>query len=213
MSKDPIHLENRVKTGARLFSPTAGRNKAPIGHVLSPYLPPKAKVLEIASGTGEHAAHMCGLRSDIIWQPTDIDAESRASQNAWRTDVPTQMLPSLSVDTTAPEWWGGLGDFDVLYCANMIHIAPWEAALGLAEGAGQLLRGGGVMALYGPFLEGAKTAQSNLNFDANLKRRNPAWGVRDLSSVKHIFADAGVGFTAYVEMPAENRLLIFTKRM
>lgn len=213
MAKDPIHLEDRTKTGARLFSPTAARNKAPIGHVLNPYLPQNAKVLEIASGTGEHAAHMCGLRSDISWQPTDIDPESRTSQDAWRTEVPTQMHPSLHVDTTAPDWWGGLGGFDLLYCANMIHIAPWAAALGLAKGAGQILPNGGVMALYGPFLEGAKTAKSNLDFDANLKRRNPAWGVRDLSSVKHIFADAGVGFTAYVEMPAENRLLIFTKRI
>jgi len=213
MTKPPIHLENREKSGARLYSPTAGRNKAPIGNALSPYLPKDASVLEIASGTGEHAAHMCGIRPDISWQPTDTDPESRASQNAWRLDVPAQMRPSLSIDTAAPEWHGGLDRYDVVYCANMIHIAPWEAALGLARGAGRILPVGGTMALYGPFKEGADTSESNLNFDANLKRRNPAWGVRNLSSVKHIFADAGLDLTVRAVMPAENRLLIFTKRM
>lgn len=212
MSKVPIHLENREKLGARLYSPTAARNKGPIGEVLAEYLPQDAKILEIASGTGEHAAHMCGVRPDIKWQPTDIDPESRSSQNAWRKDAPGQMYPALSIDTTAPAWWGGIEGVGVIYCANMIHIAPWEAALGLAKGAGELLPAGGVMALYGPFQEGPGTAESNLDFDANLKRRNPAWGVRDLAPVKHIFADAGLSLSARHVMPAENRLLVFTKR-
>jgi len=212
MSKTPIHLENRDKFGARLYSPTAGRNKGPIGEVLAEHLPQNAKVLEVASGTGEHAVHVCGIRPDISWQPTDIDPGSRASQNAWRTDVPSQMHPAMSIDTTAFEWWGELESFNAVYCANMIHIAPWEAALGLAAGAGQLLPADGLMMLYGPFQEGEATALSNLSFDANLKRRNPAWGVRDLSSVKHIFADAGLSLSARLVMPAENRLLVFTKR-
>lgn len=210
-AKDPIHLENREQTGARLFSPTAGRNKAPIGEVISPYIPQGGKVLEIASGTGEHGAYMCGLRPDIIWQPSDPNAESRASQNDWASDCDGRMLPSLDIDTTQPNWTDGLSGFDVIYCANMIHIAPWEAALGMVSGAGKLLGNGSTFILYGPFLEEAGTAESNLQFDVNLKGRNASWGVRNLDAVKHIFSEAGFTHTARIVMPKENRTLIFAK--
>jgi hypothetical protein len=210
-SKDPIHLENREQAGARLFSPTAARNKAPIGEAISDYLPQGAKVLEIASGTGEHGAYMCELRPDIRWQPSDPNAESRESQDDWAKDAGGSMLPSLSVDTMQPNWTAHLPRFDVVYCSNMIHIAPWEAALGLAKGAGELLRTGDHAFLYGPFLEGADTAPSNLQFDANLKARNPSWGVRNLEAVKHIFSEAGFTLQARIVMPKENRTLIFTK--
>lgn len=209
--KDPIHLENRQQAGARLFSPTAGRNKAPIGEVITDYIPKDAKVLEVASGTGEHGAYMCGIRSDIIWQPSDPNAESRASQNDWALDCDGRMLPSLKIDTTQANWTKGLSDFDVIYCANMIHIAPWDAVLGLAKGAGKLLGEGSTFILYGPFLEDAETAESNLQFDINLKSRNANWGVRNLEAVKHIFSEAGFTHTARIVMPKENRTLIFTK--
>jgi len=117
----------------------------------------------------------------------------------------------LSIDTTHLEWWGGLDVCDAVFCANMIHIAPWEATVGLAAGAGQILSENGLMVLYGPFLEGRKTAQSNLKFDKNLKARNPKWGVRSLDSVKHIFADVGLNLQTRIEMPAENRILVFSK--
>lgn len=209
--KDPIHLENREQDGIRLFSPTAGRNKAPIGEVIRQYIPQGAKILEIASGTGEHGAHMCGIRPDIIWQPSDPNAESRASQNDWALDGNGRMLSSLDIDTTQPDWTSGLSGFDVIYCANMIHIAPWEAALGLAKGAGKLLSKTSKVILYGPFLEGAETAESNLQFDVTLKARNSHWGVRNLEDVKHIFSEAGFTHTAHIVMPKENRTLIFTK--
>jgi len=209
--KDPIHLENREQTGMRLFSPTAGRNKAPIGGIISQYIPEGGKVLEIASGTGEHGAYMCGLRPDITWQPSDPNEESRASQDDWALDCGGRMFPSLEIDTTAVDWIKNLSGFDVIYCANMIHIAPWEAALGLASGGGKLLGAGSTFILYGPFLEGAETAESNLQFDANLKGRNTSWGVRNLEDVKHIFSEAGFTLQARIVMPKENRTLIFTK--
>jgi hypothetical protein len=210
-SKPPIHLENREQSGTRLFSPTAGRNKEPISAVISQHIPRGAKVLEIASGTGEHGAFMCGARPDIMWQPSDPNAESRASQNDWAQDCGGRMLSSLEVDTTQQEWPDRLSDLDVIYCANMIHIAPWEAALGLVNGASKLLKAGSRFILYGPFLEGGETAPSNLQFDVSLKSRNPSWGVRNLEDVKHIFSEAGFTHSARIVMPKENRTLIFTK--
>lgn len=209
--KDPIHLEDRVQSGTKLFSPTAGRNKTPIGEVIDPHIPKGGRVLEIASGTGEHGAYVCGLRPDITWQPTDPNAQSRESQNEWAKDCGGKMLPSLSLDTTQPNWAQELPHYDVIYCANMIHIAPWEAALGLVEGARQLLKTGSKFILYGPFQEGEQTAASNLAFDVSLKGRNPRWGVRNLHDVKHIFSVAGFTHTARIVMPKENRTLIFTK--
>ncbi len=211
MSDKPIHLENRGADGARLYSPSAGRNSPDIANVLARRLLRGARVLEIAAGTGEHAVHVCGRRSDIIWQPSDPDAASRASQSAWASECPGQILPSIDIDTTKADWWNDLGSFDAVYCANMIHIAPWEAALGLATGAVHLLSPSGIMCLYGPFQEGEQTAASNLEFDVNLKKRDPAWGVRDLDSVKHIFADTGLKEMTRIVMPKENRMLIFSE--
>ena len=210
-AKDPIHLENREQLGARLFSPTAARNKAPIGEVITHHIPRRALVLEIASGSGEHGAHMCALRPDIIWQPTDPNAESRESQDDWAKDCAGRVLPSLSLDTLQPNWTQHLPDYDVIYCANMIHIAPWEAALGMVKGASQILKTGGTFILYGPFKEGAETAESNLNFDKSLKSRNSAWGVRDIDDVKRIFAQSEFVFEDRIVMPKENRTLIFKR--
>ena len=194
----------------RLYSPSAGRNSGPISEFLAQKLHKQASVLEIASGSGEHGVAICQKRSDITWQMSDPDERSRLSQNDWRLEFPDRIQPSLPLSMTNPEWWGGLEKFDAIYCANMIHIAPWEAALGLAQGAENILNFGGHLILYGPFKEGNQTAQSNLNFDRSLKSRNPTWGVRDLDSVKHIFADVGFNLQARIEMPAENRILLFS---
>jgi len=195
----------------RLFSPSAGRNSGAISDVLAERMPQKGRVLEIASGSGEHAVAISRKRPDITWQTSDPDGISRNSQDAWRSECPGQILPSLPISTTDFEWWAELGPFDAIYCANMIHIAPWAAALGLAQGAEQLLDSGQPLFLYGPFKEGDQTAQSNLNFDQSLQSRNPEWGVRSLDSVKHMFADVGLNLQARIEMPAENRLLVFFK--
>lgn len=210
-SKNPIHLENREQTGTRLFSPTAGRNKEPISRAISEHIPRGARVLEIASGTGEHGAYMCSSRPDIFWQPSDPNAESRASQDDWAQDCGGRMLPSLPIDTTLLDWADTLTSFDVIYCANMIHIAPWEAGVGLVRGAASILKADSKFILYGPFIEEGETATSNLQFDVSLKSRNPEWGVRNLEDVKHIFSEAGFTHSARIVMPKENRTLIFTK--
>lgn len=207
--KLPIHLENRKQTGARLYSPSAGRNKEAIGKVLTEYIPQNAKILEIASGSGEHGSHLCNLRRDITWQPSDPDQASRESQDDWAKDYPEQILASLSLNTMDVKWWNGLSEFEGIFCANMIHIAPWAAACGLAQGAKHILSRGGYVFLYGPFLE-EETAPSNLEFNQSLLRRNPEWGVRNLSAVKHIFSEEGFNLSARIVMPKENRLLVFT---
>lgn len=207
----PLALETRGQESKRLSSPSAGRNRGIISKTLAQNLPRGARVLEIASGSGEHGVAICQLRPDIIWQASDPDEASRESQNAWASTCQGQILPSLNIDTMKTGWADGLEQFDAIFCANMIHIAPWEAAEGLAIGAGRLCRSGGQMLLYGPFLEGDKTAPSNLDFDASLKSRNSAWGVRKLDSVKHIFSGAGFTLAAPLVMPKENRMLIFTK--
>jgi len=209
--KPPIHLENRDQSGVRLFSPTAGRNKGVIGNVLAEHLPQGTALLEIASGSGEHGVHVCGLRPDVTWQPSDPDDVSRASQDDWAKDRPGQILASLPLNTMNMNWWNGLSGFDGIFCANMIHIAPWAAACGLAEGANHVLKRDGRVFLYGPFLEGKETAPSNLKFNETLLKRNPEWGVRKLSAVKHIFSEQGFNLSARLVMPKENRLLIFER--
>ncbi len=208
---DPIHLENRDQKGTRMFSPTAGRNSGPISMILSDILPSSASVLEVGSGTGEHAVAACTARPDINWQTSDPDQKSRQSQDAWRSEHPHQINPSLDLDMTLGSWWANLGEFDAVFSANMIHIAPWEAALGLVKGASEILHSKGLVILYGPFLEGEKTAPSNLKFDETLKSRNPKWGVRTLDSVKHIFAEMGFNLQARFKMPAENQILVFSR--
>ena len=207
----PLALEDRAREGAKRFSPSAARNREVIGETLSRLLPQGARVLEIASGTGEHAAHMVGLRPDLVWQTSDPDADSRASQDAWATDAGGRILPSLALSTTAPLWWEGLSTFDALFCANMIHIAPWRAAQGLAEGAAHLLAPSGLAILYGPFLDGERSTEGNMAFDASLRGRDPEWGVRELAAVKALFAKHGLGPAGDVAMPANNRVLVFAK--
>jgi len=207
----PIHLEQRSQEGVRKFSPTAARNRGPIGDVLSALLAPNSRVLEIASGTGEHALHMCRLRPDIFWQPSDPDSASRASQADWAKDSCGNMASPLNVNVMQSGWESGLPACDVIYCANMIHIAPWAAAEGLAAGAQKSLKTGQLLVLYGPFKQGEQTAPSNLDFDASLKSRNPEWGVRDLEAVKHIFELHGFNSTQQTVMPKNNLILVFKR--
>ncbi len=213
MSSMPIHLETREASGAsRLSSPSAGRNQQVIAETLQTRLPKNARVLEIASGTGEHALAICRQRSDIVWQNSDPDARSRASQDDWAKEAGEQILPALSLDMMQDHWWKGMDPYGAMFCANMIHIAPFEAAIGYVRGAAALLKDDGMAFLYGPFLEGSATATSNLEFDKALKARNPDWGVRSLESIKHIFVDVGFNLQARLVMPKENRLLIFSRR-
>ncbi len=213
MSDKPKHLEEREMSGAREFSPSAARNIPPLLEKLTGLWPENAHVLEIASGTGQHAAAFCEARPDLTWQMSDPHEAARDSQNAWAQDSAGRLKPSLKIDVTQTDWWADLGEFDAMFCANMIHIAPSSTVVGLAAGAAALLSNSGRFYLYGPFKEGAETAKSNLDFDESLKKRDPDWGIRHLSDVKHIFATYGLNLFERVVMPKENRLLMFKRSL
>ncbi len=192
-------------------APAAARNRQPILDVLQPRLPAKGLVLEIASGTGEHVVHYAAARPDLTFQPSDPDADSRASVDDWvRTLGLTNVRPALEIDVTKAAW--PVDRADAVLCCNMIHIAPWEAAVGLVSGAARLLPAGGLLFTYGPYRRGGRhTAPSNEAFDADLRRRNPAWGVRDLETVTELARERGFSAPEIVEMPANNLSLLFTR--
>ena len=205
MTDRPIALETRVEEGDRMFSPSAGRNKTDIADTLAGVLPRHAQVLEVGSGTGEHGAALADVRPDVHWQYSDPDVRSRRSQRAWAS--PTWPDP-LELSVTSPNWSRDLPRYDVIFSANMIHIAPWDATLGLAVGA---FERADTVIFYGPFLTGTSTAPSNLEFDQSLKRRNPAWGVRKLSTVKDIFAKLGFSESETISMPRNNLIVRLSK--
>ncbi|WP_017930163.1 DUF938 domain-containing protein [Robiginitomaculum antarcticum] len=212
MSDKPVHLEDRTSEGARLFSPTAARNCGPIADIIAPQIKPGQCVLEIASGTGQQAMAIIDKALDIYWQPSDPDAASRASVKTYIEAAPLRLLDPLNIDVTQPNWWAALPrTYDHMFCANMIHIAPAAALHGLAKGAGELLPPGGNIWLYGPFLFGDDSAQSNLTFNDRLKQRDPAWGVRELDFVKPIFANAGLDCDRVTAMPANNHIICLKK--
>lgn len=197
--------------GART-APAVARNRDPILDVLRRVLPAKGAVLEIASGTGEHAVHFAAGLPGLTWQPTDPDADALASIAAHRASAQLPNLkPPLEFDVTSPEW--PLPRADAVVSINMIHIAPWAAAQGLMAGAGRLLASGGVLFLYGPFREnGRHTAPSNESFDASLKQRNPQWGVRDFGEVAELAGQHGFDLVERVTMPANNLSVVFRHR-
>jgi SAM-dependent methyltransferase len=193
---------------ARRSSHSVERNRDPILAALRPLLPPTGLVLEVASGSGEHAAHFAAALRDLTFQPSDPNPEALASIDAWCGGLPN-VRPALDLDAAAPGW--PIKRADAVLCVNMIHIAPWTAAQGLVAGAGRVLRPGGLLALYGPFLrDGTPTAPSNAAFDAGLRARDPAWGLRRLEDVAALAAAAGFGPPAVTAMPANNLLVAFT---
>ncbi|NML30242.1 DUF938 domain-containing protein [Paraburkholderia antibiotica] len=199
-------------TDARQHSPSAERNRDPILAVLRDALPSSGRVLEIASGTGEHAIWFAGALPGLDWQPSDADEDARASIVAWRAHaaLPNLRAP-LALDVRRPDW--GIDALDAVVCINMIHISPWSAAQALFDGAGRRLVDGGVLYLYGPYKrDGAHTAPSNDAFDHWLKSRDPDWGVRDMEAVVALGDAAGLVCEQVVAMPANNFSLVFRKR-
>ena len=192
-----------------LTSPSVARNREPILAVLRRVLPVRGIVLEIASGTGEHAIHFAAALPELIWQPTDRDPEARRSIAARRAAaVLPNLLPPLELDAAAPSW--PVERADAIVAINMIHIAPWSAAEGLMAGAARLLAPGGILYLYGPYQEnGRHTAPSNAAFDASLRARDPEWGVRDVGAVAELAARHGLALAERVAMPANNLSLVF----
>jgi cyclopropane fatty-acyl-phospholipid synthase-like methyltransferase len=197
-------------TEARAFSPSTARNREPILAVLRRLLGEHARVLEIASGTGEHAVFAARAMPSVSWQPSDPDAASRASIAAWTLhEGLTNVAPPLALDARWADW-GIRGPFDALVAINMIHIAPWEATQGLFAGAARVLAPGGIVFLYGPYKRcGRHTAPSNEAFEQWLKARDPAFGVRDLADVEREASLHGFSLREIVPMPANNLSLVF----
>lgn len=196
----------------RLYAPSTARNRDPIWNVLGPQLPPTGLVLEIASGSGEHTVHFAQLAGpNLIFQPTDPSPEARASIDAWidASQLPN-VKPALALDASAETW--PVEHADVVTCINMIHISPWSATVGMIRGAARVLLPGGLLFLYGPYRRnGRHTAPSNQAFDADLRRRNPEWGVRDLESVAELAAEAGFASPRVEPMPANNFSVLFRR--
>lgn len=197
--------------GARV-SPSTARNRDPILQVLAPRLPDGGLVLEIAAGAGEHAVHNAAALPHLQWQPTDPDPDALISIAAWRDHAALpNLLPPRRLDASDPDSWP-VAQADAVVNINMIHISPWAAAEGLMAGAGRLLPAGGLLYLYGPYLEAdVETAPSNLAFDQSLKDRNPAWGLRRLDDVTALAARHGLMLVERIAMPANNLSLIFRK--
>ncbi len=195
----------------KLCWPAPERNKGPILEVLARVLPSTGRVLELSSGSGQHAAHFARHLPQLCWLPSDVAEENLASIRDW---VREAALPNLCeptrIDVRAGDW--GVALVDAIFNANMIHIAPWECGVGLLRGAGRHLVSGGVLVLYGPFrIDGVHTAPSNEAFDADLRARDPRWGVRGVTDVAAEAERAGLAFVERVPMPANNQTLVFRR--
>jgi SAM-dependent methyltransferase len=195
----------------RAFASASQRNRQPILEVLARVLPGNGLVLEVASGSGEHALWFAQHLRPLAWQPSDSDPACRRSIAAHAATVPCPSLRApLDLDATAAIW--PIERADAMVCINMVHIAPWAATEGLIAGAARVLPPGGVLYLYGPYRRGGKhTAPSNAAFDEALRERNPAWGLRDVEAVATLAGDHGLTLGEIVEMPANNLSLILTR--
>jgi len=194
--------------------PAPLRNKQPILDVLRRVLPARCAVLELSSGSGQHAAFFAAEQPSWLWQPSDVDPENLASIAAWVQEAGLGNLRApLRIDVLDEDWaLGEAGSFDALFCANMIHIAPWACCRGLCAGAARYLVRGGKLVIYGPFsIGGAHTSESNAAFDASLKARDASWGVRDADDVIALAAQHGLRFRERVPMPANNQSLVFER--
>lgn len=195
----------------RRSAPAAQRNREPILEVLRTVLPPAGLVLEIASGTGEHAVHFAKALPDLTWQPSDPLPDARESIAAWAA---AEALPNLlaPIDLDAASEWP-IDRADAIVCSNMIHISPWEATEGLMRGAGRTMPAGAPLVLYGPYRRAGRDLEpSNAAFDADLKRRDPRWGLRLLEDVAKLAQGNGLALDRVVEMPANNLSVVFLRR-
>jgi SAM-dependent methyltransferase len=194
-----------------LYAPATLRNREVILDVLRRVLPARGLVLELASGTGEHATHFAKALPGLVWQPSDPDESARESIAAWTAELgATGVLPPLAIDASAARW--PLDRADAVVAINVVHISPWEVTLGLLAGAARLLPPGGPLYLYGPYRrDGRHTSPSNEDFDASLRDRDPRWGVRDLEVVSRAAQEAGFSPPEVIAMPANNLSLVFRR--
>jgi SAM-dependent methyltransferase len=209
-----------VEPDGRLDAAAFHRNHAPIWAVLQKFLGGKSgDVVEAGSGTGQHVVHFATHTPGIIWWPSDLNERHIKSIEAWRAHaVLPNIRPPQRIDLTDPDWpstmQDGSGPAQLLavFCANVIHIAPWRVAEGLFAGAGRYLRADGRLFLYGPFKrEGKHTAMSNAVFDTSLREQDAEWGVRDIADLEKLAADVGLALVETVPMPANNMILVFRR--
>ena len=193
------------------YSPAADRNKQAILDVLVGVLPESGNALEIASGTGQHVAWFAAGLLGWTWQPSDAQPDGFESITAWVAEQGAlNVRAPVVLDVMAPNWFSGPQLFDLIYCANMIHISPWATCAALMQGSAQHLVPGGKLVTYGPYLEDdVPTSPDNLSFDQSLRERNPAWGIRRIEDVKAQAAKAGLQLIARHAMPANNLLLVW----
>ncbi len=203
----------------RIFSPSTARNKEPIYLCLEERLPESGTILEIASGSGEHAAFFSPLLPRLNWQPTNLDEQQLQSARSWRNIAKCQnILEVLRLDATESTWPVeqenyAHGPIAGLFNANMIHIAPWQVCEGLFAGAGRVLNGGGALFLYGPFkIDGKHTSDSNIQFEKWLTDQNPEFGVRDIEKVSELALANGLEHIESCIMPSNNFVQVFKKK-
>lgn len=209
-----MNYGEELEVGAEMKrrAPAVARNSAPIAEVLEQELPGEGVVLEIASGTGEHAVFMARRFPHLTWQPSDPSTEALASIAAWREDAELENVAApLTIDASRPPW--PVERADAVLCVNMVHISPWAASEGLFRGAGALLHPDAPLVLYGPYFEDEVVpAGSNLAFDADLRRRDPQWGLRRREDIDRLAAANGFALAARYEMPANNLTLVYRRR-
>jgi len=194
-----------------LTSAAAERNKAPILAVLESVLPASGRVLEVASGTGQHVCFFAAALPGLRWLPSEPETAAREAMiTRIRESALTNIDAPVAVDVHEPRW-PVEGELDAIVCINMIHISPWSATLALCAGAARHLRAGGVLVTYGPYLENGTAAPSNLDFDASLKRRNAEWGLRDLDEVTRVARLSGLTRRQVARLPANNLGVVFEK--
>ena len=195
----------------RRHAPAAQRNRDAILEVLRSVFPESGLVLEVASGTGEHAVHFARLLPGLVWQPSDPDPGARQSISAWiAAEKLENVREPLELDAASEEW--PIDRADAMVCINMIHISPWESTEGLMRGAGRILDSGAPLCLYGPYRRAGRPLEpSNEAFDQDLRRRDSRWGLREVDKVAECAARNGFEHVGTVEMPANNLTLIFRK--
>lgn len=206
-------LDGEMHSGhEKRCAPAALRNREPIAAVLREVLPERGTVLEIASGTGEHAVYFAAAFRQLVWQPSDPDPAAVASIRAHREEAMLANLRApLRLDAESARW--PVETADALLCINMVHISPWSATQGLMNGAGRVLGRGAPLVLYGPYRRaGVPTAGSNEAFDASLRARDSQWGLRPLESVEAEAAANGLDLERIAEMPANNLTIVFRRR-
>jgi hypothetical protein len=205
---DERRFYEAAATGLRRSAPAALRNREPIAEVLADWLPPRGTVLELASGTGEHAVYFAERFPALEWQPSDVHADALGSIATWVEEARLHNLrPPVLIDASAPDW--PVGRADAMLSINMVHISPWPCALGLLDGASRVLTDGPLI-LYGPWLkDDIQTPPSNLEFDANLRSRDPEWGLRRVEDFSEAAEARGFALVETRAMPANNLMLLF----